>query len=73
MMPKFTHKGWFLWCPVYIADLDSEAPVLQERHWSLMPWFAINEALLCLCIFVRSTMDPEWEPMWPIKVTGEMP
>lgn len=70
---QFTHKGWFLLCPIYIADLDTDAPFIHPRHWSLMAWMLVNEALLATFLFVRSMMDPDYEPLFPIKVTGELP
>lgn len=73
MTPVFTHKGWFLLCPIYIAGLNTEAPFLDPRHWSLMPWFLLNEALLALFFFVSSLVDKDFEPVFPIRVTGELP
>lgn len=31
----FTHRAWFGVCPVYMGDIDSQAPHVHPRHWSL--------------------------------------
>jgi len=70
---RFTHKGWFMCCPVKVADPFGEAPVLAARWWWLDPWFIVNEALQGLLINVVSLVDPDYEPMWMIRLTGELP
>jgi hypothetical protein len=68
----FTHKGWFMWCPIKVANPDSDAPVLAARWLILEPWFTVNEAWQNLMIFVLSTINPEFEPMFMFKITGEL-
>lgn len=29
---EYTHKGWFLFCPIWIADWESETPVVAPRY-----------------------------------------
>lgn len=69
---KPTHKGFLFGVPVYIADLDSEAPQIGAR-WSCIEWVLdLMESLFgCYC-FVMCSINPEFEPMYPIKVTGEI-
>ncbi len=68
---KWTHKGWFLLCPVKIAEIDSECPILEPRPEFLGFWFWINEQLQHALIGVLSLMSPDYEPNFVIKVTGE--
>lgn len=68
----YTHKGWFGLCPVYLANLGSDAPDIDERHWLLTPWMTFNGWLLNALIFVKSVLDPDYEPAFPILVTGEL-
>lgn len=35
---EYTHKGWFLFCPIWIADWDSEVPAVAPRY-KLEPLF----------------------------------
>lgn len=28
---KFTHKGWLLFAPIYIGELESDSPVVSSR------------------------------------------
>ncbi|WP_421696909.1 hypothetical protein [Ancylobacter sp.] len=67
-----TQKGWFGLCPVYIGDLHTGCPLLVERHWSLLPLMMLSEWFFAAIMFVKSWQDPEWEPAWPIKVTGDI-
>jgi hypothetical protein len=70
--PKFTHKGWFMWCPIKIAEPDSHAPTVAARWLILEPWFTVNEAWQALMIFVLSSLNPDYEPMFMLKITGEI-
>lgn len=47
---KFTHKGWFLFSPIYLSKPDSDNPELCTRSDSLIAdlWFFFNEFLLSL-------------------------
>lgn len=69
---KLTHKGWFGLCPVYIGGLDTDAPLLVERSRLLLPLMMLSEAIFGALIWMRSASDPDWEPQWPIRVTGEI-
>ncbi len=71
-LPTLTHKGWFGICPVYIGGLESDAPLLLERHWTALPLMKLSEAIFAVVIFMKSAANPEWEPAWPICVTGEI-
>lgn len=37
-----THKGWFLLCPVYLSDVDSDCPTMGPRHLWFNWWFEFN-------------------------------
>ncbi|UOK71698.1 hypothetical protein [Ancylobacter polymorphus] len=65
-----THKGWFGVCPVYIGGLDSPAPLIHQRHWLFLPLFILSEHIFAAIIYLKSWQDPEWEPSWPLRVTG---
>lgn len=71
-LPPLTHKGWFGLCPVYFAELDSAAPRVVERHWSLAPLMVLSEILFTACFTVCCWVDPTFEPQWPLRVTGEI-
>ena len=68
----YTHKGWFLMCPVYFEGLESGEPGVDERHWSLSWWMDFNHWLCGAYIFIRTTLDAEYEPAFPFIVTGKL-
>lgn len=70
---KRTHKGFlFGIVPVYLDMTDSDCPGLEVRHWSLTPLLYLCEAIFGICVFLKSMIDIEYEPAFPIKVTGEI-
>ena len=69
---RFSHCGWFYACPVYIGNLESEGPTIAARNFVPEWWLTVNEFVLGACIFVLSNLDPEWEPVFPIRVTGKL-
>jgi hypothetical protein len=59
---------------VLLAGLQSAALTVVPRHWSLQPLFwcawQVQTLVITLCSLV---FDPEeYEPVWYIKVTGEI-
>lgn len=69
---EWTHKGWFGLCPVYIAELDTDEPFIEPRHWLFEPLMFISHYGFVSLIFLISLVDPEYEPNWPIRITGEL-
>ena len=66
------HKGWFLLCPVYFGDIDSEAPVVEPR-WACVRWLeSVSVALFDAAVSVRMCLDPYFEPSFPLLVTGRL-
>lgn len=66
----FTHKGWFGLCPVYFADLNSDAPHVHERHWALKPLMVVSEWMWGAMFWLASVVNPDYEPEWPLHITG---
>lgn len=71
-MTAFTHRGWLGLCPVHIADPYSGAPALRARAPWLEWWLDVNEVALAAAGFVSSMLNPEFELLWPIRITGEL-
>lgn len=71
-MGKLTHKGWLGVCPVYLGGLESEAPLVEPRHWVLEPLFGISTLLFDLAAAALTMMDPTFVPQWPLHVTGKL-
>lgn len=69
---RCTHKGWFGICPVYLADLHTQEPFVEERHGSLAWLLAISEIVYSICFLVMELMDPLAEPAWPLRITGKL-
>ena len=68
----FTHKGWFGICPVHFANIGSPAPHINPRHWCLEPVMILSEVLFSTYFWLRTTLDPTFDPQWPLQVTGEL-
>ena len=71
-LSEFTHKGWIAFCPVYIADIDSDAPIVCERNW--VPEFVLTLAnwAQMSAMWLLSAIFHDYEPLFAIKVTGEL-
>ena len=67
MKIPLTHKGWFGICPVYFGRLDSEAPLVVERHKLLLPLMMLSEFVYGLVLMFSE------DPQWPLIITGELP
>lgn len=77
-MPLFTppdwatHKGWLGICPIYLSGLDDEGPVVEPR-WRALAWLLpLSETIYGLCFALMQRIDPSYEPMWPVRVTGRL-
>lgn len=71
-MNAFTHRGWLGLAPVYIGNLESGSPVLRAR-WTLFEWWLdLNEMMFGAVFALRAIADPSFEPLWPIRITGEL-
>lgn len=62
----FTHKGWLGLCPVYIADLESDCPTLEPRHWVFEPLLDFSTLMFQ---FLGQFVE---EPAFPLRITGEL-
>ena len=60
-----THKGWFVICPVYLGDIDSEAPFVEPRHKMLTPLWIISEVLCAVGMWLSGNY------VFPFRITGE--
>lgn len=69
---KYTHYGWFGFCPVYISDPYGPCPELTHRHEWLAWVLQLNIKLQEMAIFVCSMMDPYWTPVWKIRLSGKL-
>ncbi|WP_345854237.1 hypothetical protein [Shewanella algae] len=68
---KYTHYGWLLGVPVYVAGVESDAPNIEVRHWAFEPVLDVMEGLFGLFCMIVSAMGYE-PPMFSIKLTGEI-
>ncbi|GAB1116541.1 MAG: hypothetical protein ACN2B6_12020 [Rickettsiales bacterium] len=66
---KYSHYGWLLGVPVYAAEINSEAPMIEVRHWALEPALDVMQALFSVFCMMVSAMGYE-PPLFEIKITG---
>lgn len=70
---KPTHKGlMFGLVPVYLDMSNEECPCIEARHWILEIPLDICHAIFACCVFVMTAMDANYEPSFPIMITGEV-
>ncbi len=68
----FTHLGWLAFCPVYISEPGADEPTLSARNW-VPEWMLTAAGLFQIArIQVIVFLDPSWEPMFMITVTGKI-
>lgn len=68
----FTHHGWFGLCPVHIGKPYSGALALKPRHVLLEWWMDLNEMALGFAGEAIQFFDEDYEPLWPIRITGKL-
>jgi hypothetical protein len=69
----FTHYGWFAGlCPVYVGRPYSAGPDVAARNWVPEWWFDLVEALFGAFCWTASHLNPDFEPGFPIFITGEI-
>lgn len=69
---QYTHKGWFGLCPIYIGSIDQD-PIEMCPRYNWLGWlFDFSVAVQEFSIEFLSAINPEYEPAWAIKVTGEL-
>lgn len=68
----FTHVGlMFGLVPVYIGDPEGECRVCVRNWWP--EWLLdVAEVLMNSAITVKCWLDPYYEPMYPMKITGKI-
>lgn len=70
---QFTHKGWLCGLvPVLIANPYSDCPMLKARWWWLEFVMDGVEAMFSAYATVRMVLQPNYEPLFPIRITGEV-
>ena len=72
MKYTLTHKGWFGICPVYYANLHSEAPLVIERHWIFAPLHDFSLFTYNCIGWIADLMESGYDMPYPLRVTGEI-
>ena len=68
---KYTHYGLFCGLvPVYVGRPESESPDVVERNWVPALWLWIVVGVYGLFIAACSLVNDDYEPAWPITITG---
>ncbi|WP_238890943.1 hypothetical protein [Achromobacter insuavis] len=68
---RFTHYGWFCGVvPVYLGNLDSEAPLVAERN-GIPEWvMSLAGSLFTAFLTAAAVFAPHWDIEVPLVVTG---
>lgn len=73
----FTHVGWYFFVPVYLG-LASETEEEQDgaevavRNGCPEWLMDVADAIFRVAVVVISTFNPDYEPMFPFRVTGRI-
>ncbi|MEE3609686.1 hypothetical protein ACLQ90_11725 [Avibacterium paragallinarum] len=68
----FTHYGWLWGIPVYVKDIDSEAPIIEAANF--IPEWVLTVADQ-IGFFIEGLLNinnPEYVPVFKIRITGEI-
>lgn len=68
----YTHKGWFGICPIYLRNPDSDCPTVAPRWNWVVPLFVVSEWWQGAAIWLCTVVNPDYEPRWKIRITGEL-
>lgn len=70
---KRTHKGLMFGCvPVFLDMTDQECPSVEGRNLLCEVFLSVAHNIFAVCIFIRTAVDREYEPSFPIQITGEL-
>ena len=70
MTPPITHVGWFLLCPVLLANVETDCPYLETRRFIPDWWFTANREVVDAFLFITDMMG--FDCAYPILITGEL-
>ncbi|HMA77604.1 MAG TPA: hypothetical protein VKP88_00495 [Candidatus Paceibacterota bacterium] len=69
----FEYYGWFCGlAPIYVSLPTDVEAVVAPRHWALAPLLSIVEGLFGVYCLIATTVNPEYEISFPIKLTGHI-
>ena len=67
----YQYTGWFLgMVPVYIGDLDDEAPLVTERNGVPTWWFDLVSLLFATFCLAMGVVRPDVQIPFFFKITG---
>lgn len=61
-----------MFCPVYLAEVDSDGPIVAPRRYWMWPLYWCAQQIQGLVIGLCSLCFEDYEPRWYFKVTGEL-
>ncbi|THA04368.1 hypothetical protein [Rodentibacter pneumotropicus] len=68
----YTHYGKLWGIPVYIGDINSEAPLIETANF-IPSWILDIADHICFSMLAWQNRDnPYYEPLYPIQVLGEI-
>lgn len=68
-----THKGLMYGIvPVFLDMRHEDMPGVAGRNAACELLLDICEGLFGICVFLRSCVDRDYEPVYPVMVTGEL-
>ena len=64
----YTHKGWFLFCPIYLNNVETDAPTVEPRHWIFTWLMHFGDVLLDMYASVGQIFNPDFSVPFPLYI-----
>lgn len=69
----FTHYALFMgFCPVYYKDMPPDGCYMAVRNWWPEWLMDMAEGIAAICIAALTRLDPDYEPVWMIRLQREI-
>jgi hypothetical protein len=70
---NYTHYGWMYGIvPVYVDMTPKDCPAIEVRSVVFEPLMDVMESIFGAFCIVATMVNPEFEPQFAIKLTGEI-
>lgn len=66
------YYGWFFACPIYVGNIERPDPLVMVRWWVPEWWLDLNEWCFGVCVMLVQMVNPECDPMFPLRITGPL-
>ncbi len=70
----WTHTGLMFGLVPVLLNMDDREAIEVSGRWFWCDYLInIIEPIFAICIFIMSSLNEEYEPGYPVKITGTIP